>query len=66
MKLHFMSSLSRNEDGRYAVRLPWVGDDVDIPDNRETASQRLKVMTRKLEKANLLEKYDEVIHSVLG
>jgi len=62
-KLHFMETVVRGEDGRYSVSLPWIGDKIDIPSNRNIAEKRLESMTKKLESDRMFEAYGEIFTS---
>ncbi|GBN77178.1 hypothetical protein AVEN_36380-1 [Araneus ventricosus] len=49
-----------NQDGRYEVSLPWKGDHLPLPSNKEIAMKRLETSTRKLHHENLFTAYDDV------
>lgn len=57
---NFISTLRRNSEGRYVVRLPWKEGRVLPPDNREVARGRLKNVTSKLERSKQLAVYNSV------
>ncbi|XP_021959265.1 uncharacterized protein LOC110855152 [Folsomia candida] len=47
-KESFIKTISRKEDGRYVVSLPWLGTGQEIPNNKTTAEKRLVNATNKL------------------
>ncbi|XP_021967699.1 uncharacterized protein LOC110862800 [Folsomia candida] len=51
-KENFLQTITRNEDGRYVVSLPWLGSEQDIPNNKTTAEKRLVNATNKLSESN--------------
>lgn len=55
-----LHSLTRNDDGRYCVGLPWLGKNMELPSNRHVAEKRLFSVTRKLESLNKYDDYDKV------
>ncbi|CAD6196229.1 unnamed protein product [Caenorhabditis auriculariae] len=58
----FDSTVRRNEDGRYVVRLPYLEDPKSLPTHKELAYFRLQSTTRKLVKnPDLLRRYNAVI-----
>jgi len=57
---HFSKTVSRSEDGRYIVRLPWIGNSMEIPDNKKVAKARLNSATSKLLQNNKLENYNAI------
>ncbi|GBL54168.1 hypothetical protein AVEN_92-1, partial [Araneus ventricosus] len=59
-KLYFEETVRINEDGRYEVSLPWKGDHLPLPSNKEIAMKRLETSTRKLHHENLFTAYDDV------
>ncbi|GBM89880.1 hypothetical protein AVEN_111828-1 [Araneus ventricosus] len=59
-KLYFEETVRINEDGRYEVSLPWKGDHLPLPSNKEIAIKRLETTTRKLHHENLFTAYDDV------
>ena len=60
VKKSLQESVSRDKDGRYAVKLPWIDQPMDLPHNRDVAEIRLMKATDKLEKQGGLEEYGEV------
>lgn len=56
----FLNSLSRNEEGRYCVGLPWLGYNVELPSNRHVAEKRLFSVTQRLRYLNKYEDYDKI------
>ncbi|GBN37214.1 hypothetical protein AVEN_67585-1 [Araneus ventricosus] len=59
-KMYFEESVRMNEDGRYEVSLPWKGDHLPLPSNKEIAMKQLETSTRKLHHENLFTAYDGV------
>lgn len=57
---HFESSVKRQEDGRYEVAIPWLDGHPPLPTGLDTAENRLRAVTKKLQRQNLLVPYDEV------
>ncbi|OXA36644.1 uncharacterized protein LOC110862921 [Folsomia candida] len=57
---HFQETVSRGEDGRYSVRLPWVNGPPSIPDNKSIAMRRLESTTKKLQEAGKFQDYDQI------
>lgn len=62
-KKHFLRTVSKSEDGRYSVKLPWIGGMPNIPDNIKVAEARLLSATAKLQAANKYEIYDEIFRA---
>ncbi|XP_054713646.1 uncharacterized protein LOC129223104 [Uloborus diversus] len=56
----FLNSLSRNEEGRYSVGLPWLGCNVELPSNRHIAEKRLFNVTHRLKSLRKYEEYDNI------
>ncbi|GFR11774.1 integrase catalytic domain-containing protein [Trichonephila clavata] len=56
----FSSSLTRKENGRYCVGLPWLESSVEIPSSYQVAEKRLFGMTRKHRSLYKYEEYDRV------
>ncbi|OXA42316.1 hypothetical protein Fcan01_22920 [Folsomia candida] len=59
-KKHFLRTVSRTKEGRYAVALPWVDEERTIPDNKVVAEKRLISTTTKLRESGNYELYDKV------
>ncbi|GBL97430.1 hypothetical protein AVEN_170532-1 [Araneus ventricosus] len=59
-KLYFEEAARINEDERYEVSLPWKGDHLPLPSNKEIAIKRLETSTKKLHFENLFTAYDEM------
>ena len=62
----FEEQLQRSPDGWYETGLPWRGNHPTLANNKSGSLQRLGSLARKLERADLLEKYDEVIKDQLN
>ena len=53
-----MSDTVRMVNGRYQIALPWISDDVILPNNRALAEKRLMYLKRKfVEDPDLFQKY---------
>ncbi|XP_055932737.1 uncharacterized protein LOC129962766 [Argiope bruennichi] len=59
-KEHFESSVTRDNEGRYIVSLPWIHDHPSLPDGRKIAERRLNSCIKALERAKRLVDYDDV------
>lgn len=57
----FKETVKQDSEGRYEIRLPWINEMPDIPNNKKIASQRLISTTKKLNKNNQYETYDKII-----
>ncbi|GFY10717.1 integrase catalytic domain-containing protein [Trichonephila clavipes] len=62
----FLSYLTRKENGRYCVGLPWLGSNVELPSNYHVAEKRLFCITRKLGSLRKYEEYDGVFNEWWG
>ncbi|XP_021947712.1 uncharacterized protein LOC110845573 [Folsomia candida] len=62
---HFEDTVSRQEDGRYSVRLPWADGTPVIPNNKSVAMKRLESTTKKLRDAGKYENYDQIFQEWL-
>ncbi|GFQ84961.1 uncharacterized protein TNCT_99141 [Trichonephila clavata] len=60
VKVHFVRSLIRDEEGRYQVSLPWLEVHPELSDNRNIAERRLKSCVRSLQKRNCLQEYENI------
>ncbi|XP_024868362.1 uncharacterized protein LOC112452400 [Temnothorax curvispinosus] len=58
VRQHFLGTINRNSDGRYCVRLPWIDESKQVPDNFEVAKKRLDGTWRKL--MSMVEQYDRI------
>ncbi|GFV01897.1 integrase catalytic domain-containing protein [Trichonephila clavipes] len=58
----FLSSLTRKENGRYCMGLPWL---VELPSNFQVAEKRLFGITRRLRSLHKYEEYDGVFRECL-
>ncbi|GBN38457.1 hypothetical protein AVEN_122720-1 [Araneus ventricosus] len=62
----FLSYLSRNEEGRYSVGLPWTQKQPpEIPTNHHVAETRLFSVTRKLRNLRKYHSYDQIFRDWL-
>lgn len=59
-KDYLISTLKRNEDGRYVVGLPWADGHPELSCNKQVAENRLQSVSKRLEKENLFSKYSEI------
>lgn len=62
-KIHFQKTVTRNEDGRYSVSLPWTTLDQSIPSNKDCAVKRLESATAKLISTDMVGGYDQVFRA---
>jgi len=62
VKKTVQDTLTRDQDGRYVVRLPWIDESVIPPSNRKVAEKRLMTSTEKLKKQNELDNYGRVFN----
>ncbi|XP_021960216.1 uncharacterized protein LOC110856083 [Folsomia candida] len=53
----FGESVTQKADGRFSVRLPWIVENPQIPDNRFIAEKRLLSGTKKLLEKNKIREY---------
>ncbi|KAF8795262.1 hypothetical protein HNY73_003133 [Argiope bruennichi] len=53
-KEHFERSVTRDNEGRYIVSLPWIHDHPPLPDGRKIAERRLNSCIKTLERAEKL------------
>ena len=61
----FKEQLSRSEEGWYETGLPWKGNHPSLPSNKTGSLRCLDSLVRKLEKQNIIERYDKVIKDQL-
>ena len=61
----FQEQLRRSPDGWYETGLPWKGNHPPLSNNKSGSLKRLESLTRKLERLDLMEKYDKVIKDQL-
>jgi len=61
VKEHFFETVTRSQEGRYCVSLPWTVTSPQIPDNREVAERRLASMTAKLKSSGQYHEYQKVL-----
>ena len=57
----FKEQLVRSEQGWYETGLPWKGDRATLPNNENGSLQRLRALTRKLQRAEQTTEYDSII-----
>ncbi|GBN21039.1 hypothetical protein AVEN_75944-1 [Araneus ventricosus] len=62
---HFARNVSRDEEGRYVVSLPWIQDHPPLSNCKNLAERRLKNCVRSLERSGNLGNYEAVFHSWL-
>ncbi|UYV69496.1 hypothetical protein LAZ67_6003799 [Cordylochernes scorpioides] len=63
---HFLNTVHQQEDGRFCVGLPWLGNQEGIPSNRHIAERRLFNTTRKLRAKCIFSEYDRVFQEWLA
>ncbi|UYV63047.1 hypothetical protein LAZ67_2002938 [Cordylochernes scorpioides] len=63
---HFLNTVHQQEDGRFCVGLPWLGNQEGIPSNRHIAERRLFNTTRKLRAKSIFSEYDRVFQEWLA
>ena len=62
----FKDSISRDEEGRYSVKLPWKKGNFFLPSNKQMCQARLTGQLKKLKKSpEDLKTYDDVIQQQL-
>lgn len=61
----FKEQLRRSPEGWYETGLPWKGDRPSLPNNRAGSLRRLDNLLRKLDRAEMTARYNEVIQSQL-
>jgi hypothetical protein len=59
---HFKETVSRKNDERYKVCLPWINGHPTILDNKELAENRLRNNVKSLESSNLVTNYEQVFN----
>ncbi|CAL8109546.1 unnamed protein product [Orchesella dallaii] len=59
---HFRRTVSRDEDGRYQVSLPWIDGHPPLPSNKVVAEKRLQSATRKLNVENMYDEYNSIFN----
>lgn len=60
VKTKFFEGITRDQDGRYVVPLPWKDGHLPLLSNREAALKRLHHITKKLQEGERYEDYDGV------
>jgi hypothetical protein len=60
VKTEFQESISRELDGRYVVKFPWVSKSLKLPSNRVVAQKRLERATEKLIREEKYETYERI------
>ena len=61
----FQEQLQRSPEGWYETSLPWKGNHPPLPNNKSGSMRRLESLARKLERSDILERYDQVIKDQL-
>ncbi|XP_035712900.1 uncharacterized protein LOC110856386 [Folsomia candida] len=59
-KQHFQENVTKDDDGRFCVALPWKNGEQKMSSNRVVAEKRLESATKNLVKEGYLEKYNKV------
>ena len=57
----FKEQLTRDSTGWYETGLPWRTNHPPLPDNRAGSLQRLANLSKKLDRQQLTEKYDQIV-----
>jgi len=57
---HFQQTVTRDNNGRYAVSLPSIEREMNNPSNQQVAFKRLEATTRKLVSMDKYEHYDAI------
>lgn len=65
-KDHIRYSSNNNKDGYYETRLPWKQDCAPLPENKQQTRARLNFVTKKLEKMNKLQDYDDIMQEQIA
>ncbi|OXA47143.1 Cellular nucleic acid-binding protein [Folsomia candida] len=62
VKETFQKQVTRDEEGRYVVKLPWIQDELKstIPNNKSVCEKRLVSATRKLESQEKFQVYADI------
>lgn len=63
VKEDFQQNITKENDGRYVVKLPWIDREIPIPSNRIVATKRLETATTKLVKQKEFNNYDSIFES---
>ena len=61
----FKEQLQRSPEGWYETRLPWRGNHVELPTNKQGSIRCLSSLTRKPQRINLTDEYDAAIREQL-
>lgn len=59
-KEKYISSISRDLNGRYIAKLPWKEETPSLPSNKQVALKRLHTATKRLEDSGMFEAYDSI------
>ena len=62
----FREQLQQSPEGWYQTGLPWKGNHPPLPSNEGGSLRRLDSLLRKLERGNILNRYDNVIREQLN
>ncbi|XP_021959017.1 uncharacterized protein LOC110854896 [Folsomia candida] len=60
VKSLFQQQITRDDHGRYEVKLPWISNDISLPSNRGVAEKMLVSSTQRLKSKGDYNKYDHV------
>jgi hypothetical protein len=61
----FQKQLQRSSERWYETTLPWKGNHPTLPNNKSGSLRRFNSLARKLDRSDLLERYDQVIKDQL-
>ena len=62
----FKEQLTRSPEGWYETALPWKLNHPFLPNNERGSLKRLGSLTKRLQRENLMEKYDGIIQEQLA
>jgi hypothetical protein len=62
----FKEQLTRSLEGWYETALPWKPNHPHLPNNERNSLKRLGSLIKKLQRENLMEKYDSIIQEQLA
>ena len=62
----FKEQLTRSPEGWYETALPWKPNHPYLPNNERGSLKRLGSLTKRLQRENLMEKYDGIIQEQLA
>ena len=57
--------ICRDDDGHYVLPIPWKDGRPNLPNNKVVAKHRLNSLTKRLNKSDLTETYDQNMHKLI-